>query len=169
LSLTNEQKEKIIEFRNKNLGYHLIANKLELKRDQVRGFCTRTNIGISMNLGGTKSTIKNKKEYECKHCKKKFYKNDSEINSTIYCSSKCKKNENDKRKRETNEKKIHICKKCGKEFIRKNSELYCDTCKIIKKVCPVCGKEFTIKRGKNLNQICCNNKCSAIYTRKTHE
>lgn len=39
--MTNEQKEKINQMRQKGIGYKQIANEIGLSRDSVRGYCRR--------------------------------------------------------------------------------------------------------------------------------
>ena len=174
MALTDEQKGRILELKRQGLGYHLVAKEIGVTRDQVRDFC-RTKAAIELaNVYGfdiqtqTKQSSKQAKLYTCKYCNGKYYRKNSGINSTTYCSDRCKRESRNKKARETRKKKEAVCRTCGKTFIRKGNDVYCSNeCRFEVNVCPVCGKEFRCKRDEQ--RKVCSMKCKGVQSRATHE
>ena len=172
--LTDEQKFEALRLRAEGLGFQRIANELGLKRDQVRDFM-RTKAGVKMasELGLDLSYVarKNKNdsiERECRYCKRKFHRKDSNINSHTYCSDRCQKDYWNRRKRETRRKKEYVCRHCERTFVRDGAQVYCSNdCRYEHKKCMVCDKSFRVDR--NSQQETCSNKCGGKLTQRTHE
>lgn len=114
--MTENQKMRIKELREKGLGYQAIANQLGISRDSVRYFC-RTN-----DLAGKKSDRKprvNKKGVFCLFCNAPITQTDGKRQKQ-FCSDKCRVSWWNNRYKETgNASKGKVktkCKNCGKHF-----------------------------------------------------
>lgn len=172
--LTDEQKEKTLMLRADGVGFQRIANELGLKRDQVRDF-TRTKAGqqmaLFMDLDLNLISRENKndaKVWECRECAITYLRKDSDINSTTYCSDRCKKDYWNRRKRETRKKKEFVCRHCKEVFVRDGNQVYCsDECRYDQTECVVCGTNF--KANRETQQETCSLKCSNASRQRTHE
>lgn len=174
MALTDEQKKMVLQFRAKGMGYRLIGKELGTTRDQVRDYCkTKTAIKLAKEMGISLPdiSVQNTREtklYKCKYCGEMFYVKDSEINSVLYCSSRCKREQKNKRARETREKKKTICKVCGKTFIRNGAQKLCSNeCRYETRICKNCGKEF--RTVYSSSKKFCSRRCAKIKERKSHE
>lgn len=177
MPLTDGQKLKVIQLRAQGYGYKKIANELGATRDQVRGYL---NTHAAHELAGEKRlTIegvkkvykKPLKEYTCKHCNNKYFKKDSDIGSTVFCSSTCKIETSEERKQEAIERKTKTCARCGERFISHNGmQKYCSNkCKTVTLTCEVCGNEFKKPYQKaGSQQKTCSMKCKGALSKTTH-
>lgn len=162
---------KIKELRLQGKGYKLIAKEMSISRDTVRYYSDK------LGLNGVKGEEPKPKEYTCKYCNKKYYKNDSDIKSLAYCSSYCKSKQTEENKIKRDLTKTKECVVCGKKFISKSSvnitcskECRCERQLELreqrKRVCINCGKEYSAMSYSSKKY--CSMACSTQATSKSH-
>lgn len=114
IDMTNEQKEKIIESRERGYGYSSIASALGLTKNQVSAFCHRSG------LAGEKATqaITDKPDFSCcKNCGKPIVQIHGR-KQVKFCSDECCQNWWNAHPEAVNRKAVYsfTCACCGKPF-----------------------------------------------------
>jgi len=112
--MTDEQKEKIHQMRDKGLSYSKIASELGIFENTIKSYCRRNNLGTVM----TKYTNKVKEKcIVCKQCGKQL-KHGLRGNPKKFCSEQCRRKWWKANESKINRKAYYtiICARCGKEF-----------------------------------------------------
>ena len=107
--MTNEEKQKIRELREKNIGYKRISILLGLNHNTVKSFCQRNN------LGGVK--VKKDEIGICPYCNKKI-KDLGTFKKRRFCSDECKNKRWRMNSDKINKKAYYTitCNHCKEEF-----------------------------------------------------
>ncbi len=110
--LTDEDKNKILQMRKRNIGYRAISEELGLNHNTVKSYCQRHNLGGPRAIHGEAS------RHECKYCGKKIRQNPGRKEKK-FCSDKCRFSWWNSHLDQVNRKTIyeHECEYCHKPFI----------------------------------------------------
>lgn len=111
--MTNEQKQRITEFREQGYGYSSIADALGLTKNQVSAFCRRNQ------LAGEKGTRESISATNlCRNCGKPLLQPTGK-KSVKFCCSECRVSWWNSHPDKVNRKALYdyTCSNCGKVFI----------------------------------------------------
>lgn len=114
--MTNEDKNKILELRNKGFGYKSIASRLNLPIPSVASFCRRNELLAKDNINC------------CKNCGAKLTQTPGHRQKT-FCSDKCRRSwwKNNPEGHKLTLFKENICCTCKKTFVSYSNKVrkYC--------------------------------------------
>ena len=117
--MTDDDRQKIRELRQKGMGYKKIAAILGLSRDSVRGFCRRSGLGGNSCVVVLNVEEKLKRNLLCACCRKPI-KQKNQGRTRRFCSEECRRKWWREHQSERNKKPAsiykYICVYCGKEF-----------------------------------------------------
>lgn len=165
--MNQETKDKVIELRNQGMGCRSIAKACLVSRDNVRDFLrTKYAQNLTKHIIAPKAKIL--KTTVCKNCGKEYHRSDSEINSMLYCSLNCKREQKNQRAQAHRRTKMRVCKSCGQYFYAPNNSVYCsDQCRKKISICECCGKAFETEVYNNKKY--CSKECRKSNVMKSHK
>lgn len=110
--MTNEQKEKIIEFREQGYGYSSIASALGLTKNQVSAFCRRNRLSGEKGSGDALSVTD-----VCRNCGKPLTQ-PIKKKPIKFCCKECRTAWWNSHQDKVNRKALYsyTCPHCGKAF-----------------------------------------------------
>ncbi len=119
-----EEKQQILELRQRGYGYKIIANVVGVDRDTVRGLCKRHGLQGYLGIGVSRPSQKlpDIREYpqSCEYCGKEINMEYRRGRKSRFCSDRCRRtwwNENsDKKDRRETAWYPFVCLYCGKDF-----------------------------------------------------
>ncbi|MDO4301293.1 MAG: RNA polymerase subunit sigma-70 [Clostridia bacterium] len=105
--MTNEQKEKIIRFRNMGHGYAEIGREIGVSKDTVKSYCRRNGLKISDSKNVDK----------CRECSKPIMQYEKK-KKRIFCCKACREKWWAAHPEQVNKKAIYSfeCTFCGRKF-----------------------------------------------------
>ena len=117
--MTQEQKDKIIRYRDKGMGYGKIAQMLSLSVNTIKSFCRRSNDqpcpSINRNYDG---------KNVCKQCGKPLIQNPGHREKK-FCSVSCRMKWWGIHAEEMHHRNQIICSCCGRKFYGKPGRKFC--------------------------------------------
>ena len=110
--MTQEEKSRIIHFRQLGIGYTMIARDLGISINTIKSFCRRNvdNIKASLN--------------QCKQCGAALAQNPGRKEKK-FCSVACRMKWWDAHSELMTHRKQIVCNHCGKSFYGKPGRKYC--------------------------------------------
>lgn len=110
LSVTDEQKEKIIRFRKMGRGYTDIGKELGISKDTVKSFCRRNSL-TSADISVTDN------QDRCRECGKEI-KQQPKKKKQIFCCKACREKWWAKHPEQIRQRAVYefTCARCGRVF-----------------------------------------------------